>query len=167
MILVSGAYGAGLIDLPGTLPFPSLGGDSGTDTDQDPRYTVNTNIDIVGTDTFVVFDEPSFEYSTSRCRFTCGFSFVGPGDSFSFFGAREVELTTTLVNSDGQRVKEVNKFIGELGLNAREETSQSFNNIRPGSYTVRYRLTGTGNLLDNPVDKTLEKEIRVPKTLQG
>lgn len=163
LILFSGAYAVGLVDMPGTIQLPNFGG--GDDTTEDPRYVVSTSVEVEGLLSGARPVDSSFEYDTERCGLSCSLSFADTPQPLAFFGADNLNMQISLVNSEDVKVAEVDKFVGEVANLETVEVRQSFSNVKPGSYSVEYVLTGEGSS-GNELEQTLTKDIRVPETIQ-
>ena len=160
------AYGVGIIDLPGTVQLPDLGGGNDDGDTSDPRYVVSTSVDIEGLLSGARPVDSSFDYDTERCGLGCSLSFGDSPRALAFFGADDLSMQISLVNSEGVKVAEVDKFVGEVANLETVTVEQSFSNVKPGSYSVEYVLTGEGSS-GNELEQTLSKQIRVPETIQG
>jgi hypothetical protein len=138
-------------------------------TDVADRYDLETEILLQATDVNVVFDESSFQYETNQVS-PYSLSIIGGPGELAFFGANEVEATFELVNSEDETVAYGNKFIGELGALQGEKLEFDADNLPTGEYTVNYELTYTpdfGVTEGNEQVKTLSKQIRIPKRIEG
>lgn len=137
-------------------------------TEVTEKYDLRTEITIQATDANAVFNEQSFQYSTEKSSIYDGLSFLGPQSNLAFGGANDVSLNFQLFNSDGELVADGNKYIGELGVFQSESSVFTVDNLPTGDYTVRYGLSYTqdlGIVEGSEYDKTLEKNIRVPKRI--
>lgn len=161
---LAGSSGISLCDIPVVSQFPS---DCGTEVAE--KYDLDTEITVQATDANAVFNEQSFEYTTTKSTSFDGFSFLGPQSNLAFGGANDVTLDFQLFNSNDELVADGNKYIGELGFLQRESVSFTADNLPTGDYTVRYGLSYTQDLgfwEGADYDKTLEKNIRVPKRIE-
>jgi hypothetical protein len=165
-MLFSGAYAVGLVDMPGTVQLPNwFGGDTGGE-DSEPRYVVHTSVEVEGLVSGARPVDSSFSYDTEPCGLSCSLSFSDTPQPLALLGADDLTLQISLVNSNGVKVAEVDKFIGEVDVLEFVTVEQSFSNVKAGDYSVEYVLTGTGSA-GNEIEQTLTKQIRVPETIQG
>ena len=94
---------------------------------------------------------------------------IGPNANLAFGGVNNVELRFQLEDSTGTTIADGSKYIGELGVFQSEDAGFSADNLEPGEYTVKYRLTYTpdfGVTEGVEQEKNLEKNIRIPKRIE-
>jgi len=159
LIIFSGiAFAAGVIDFPGTgeIRLPD-------DGDQQKTYALETSIDVRGKIIDAELDKESFSYDTSECGvINCGGLSFTETPLFAF-GADNVEVTVALYNSQGQKVGEANKYLGDVEFTQTEAVDQRFTNIPAGDYTVEYILDGQASYGDVRYEQSFN--IQVPETI--
>lgn len=154
----------GAANLQGTIDFPSLADLIGGDTGETTKYKVSSSISYQAGSNGANLIDGSFEYDTEKC-IICSLSFTD-SRPLAFGGVDDAQISLTVYNSNGQKVTEIDRFIGEIGAYQKDTIDFSFT-ATPGDYRLVYHLTGKGDLLGQPVDSKIEKNIRVPETLRG
>ena len=153
-----GSSSIGICDIPVVSQFSSS---CGTEVAQ--KYDVSTTVAIQATEQKAFLSESSFDYTTTKSGI--GLSFLSPDTNLAFGGVEDAILNFNLLK-DGEVIADGNKYVGEMGILAREKVSFDVNNVEQGRYTVKYELRydpGFGGVRQT---ETLEENIRVPKVIE-
>lgn len=162
LTLSGAALATGLAELPGTETI-QVPGDSNT---EEPRYILETSINIQGRTADAILDTETFDYDTKKCNvLTCSELSLADNPALAF-GATNVDVQITLTNEDDVKVAEVNKYIGAVELGETTTVNQKFSNIKPGNYQLKYEMTGQ-DVLGLSYDQVETVNVRVPETLAG
>jgi len=166
----AGIFSTGIIQIQGTqatnfvcsIPVLSNSYDE-CDTSVAQRYDVTTEISVAALDQTAFLSEQSFDYQTTKSGFSL--SILGPNQNLAFGGAKNVEVNFNLKNSDGQIVADGNKYVGEIGILQQEKVFFNVKNQPQGVYTAEYELVYDPGFGGATQTETLEKQIRVPKSV--
>jgi len=154
------AFGAGIINLPGTSNI-QLPGDGES---QEPRYVLQTELDVKGTSISADLDADSFNYDTNKCNvFSCGTLSFTETPGLSLGGADDVSVNIGLFNDQGVKVAEADKFLGSVGWFETNTVNQQFSNIKQGQYSLKYTISQQSAFGDAEWSRSFD--VRVPETI--
>lgn len=170
LVLTGVAFGFGYVELPGTqttqIPDSVTGGDGETqEPRQEPRYVVNTQVDVRGD--LVDAKINDFRYSTSQCNVLgCGLSFTGsPSDLY--FGAKNVYVSIILNDENGEKIASTRKSLDRVEQGEIKTARHQFSNVPQGIYEVDVILEGrSGDVFDpnNEFIRSKTYNIQVPES---
>jgi hypothetical protein len=168
LILVLGGvvYAGGTSGLPGIgdLDNPLNEWVSDTSGDKDVNYDLTAQVNIG----FHALGEGYMQGFTYQTQKSCTFCLsIGTGDNLALTGANNVRVETTLTNTDTGKVYVQNtKSFGEVSGTEGRTVHISADNLPPGQYEIRYRMSYDPQVVDyaNPDGEFTETySITVPK----